>query len=388
MGASFPTIILPAADPLFDYFLFIGRSKYVGEEINMPLNVILLILFCYLDKKRRADSKIKAQKSTIILTYFLLIFGVLFSISQAIFENIYLKNCANFINTCIEFFFYIGHRMFLLLIFLSRLQSVFKNTTFAYPNYIYYILLIFITVSSIASFFAYIYNLQILKIDSGWKVGNGETYVCLWKFSQFVVYCARPVDYALNVSILLMFLYKLYKLHRSNKTLISSATAIDNADSNKLEISARRVTILTAVAVTSSIIVTGGYITPQIRAIGAFWPYDLTLNSLCCIWMFSFTKFMIDPCFGKQCDRCCCIKYLVCFHEPNQNIDEEIQSNRTEKTKIEQSQTIELGSHNTSSVTSPKYDHHGSQTQARICKIVTNETDDSVKQRCCSSFIL
>ena len=49
-----------------------------------------------------------------------------------------------------------------------------------------------------------------------------------------------------------------------------------------------------------------------IRIIGALWPFDIILNSICCILMFKFTNFMIWPCFGKKCDRCCCIKYLGC----------------------------------------------------------------------------
>ena len=49
-----------------------------------------------------------------------------------------------------------------------------------------------------------------------------------------------------------------------------------------------------------------------IRIIGALWPFDIILNSVCCILMFKFTNYMIWPCFGKKCDRCCCIKYLRC----------------------------------------------------------------------------
>eukprot|EP01083_Nonionella_stella_P064955 169799_1 len=99
MGASVPTIILSSSDPLFDYFLFIGRSKFVGEMINLPLNILLLPLFYYLHQKevkKMKASSTKAhrlQQSTIILTYLLLIFGILFSIAQVIFENLYLQNC-------------------------------------------------------------------------------------------------------------------------------------------------------------------------------------------------------------------------------------------------------------------------------------------------------
>eukprot|EP01084_Bolivina_argentea_P197632 338641_1 len=417
LNSSVQTFFPDTTDP---YLVLVVRCKIVTETISIPINLLLLILFHYLyqkykEKINKRQSKKQSHKgcisnnTTVILTYLLLIFGFIFSILQGLLENFALNNCADIINTYFEFFFYIGHRTLLLLIYLNRLFVVFSGSAYRYPIYIYYIFLTLIIISGILSFISHSFNLSVLKVPSGWDLWNDDDNVCAWQFGPFVTHVTRPLDYILNFAILSLFLSKLYTLHATvrkireqekteNSQLQMSVTS-PNGTTNKLkvfpkssggdvsmhsktesmdtstntnpnansmsskrrrikrrrehsdlEIIARRMSILTFIAIISSIIVTGGYLGYSIRIIGALWPFDLILNSYCCILMFRFTGFMVDPCFGKKCDRCCCIKYIGCCDcqiigkcVTYEEDDDEIQRSGTDVSRTGTGDNIENG---------------------------------------------
>eukprot|EP01084_Bolivina_argentea_P167262 290326_1 len=136
-----------------------------------------------------------------------------------------------------------------------------------------------------------------MKVPSGWPLWNDGDNVCAWQFGPLVTHVTRPFDYALNVIILFLFLFKLGKLQSTIKTMrenertrtrdsitgqtlsptsaspepsTSSRTSTGTSPGGKrrrrrrahtnLEIVARRMSYLTFVAIISSVIVTGGYL--------------------------------------------------------------------------------------------------------------------------------
>eukprot|EP01083_Nonionella_stella_P171949 588636_1 len=339
LSSSVQTFFPDTSDP---YLVFIVRCQIVTETISMPLNLLL--------PPKKLTKGCISDKAIVILTYLLLIFGFIFSICQGLLENFALSNCANLINTYFEFIFYIGHRTLLLLIFLNRLFLVFSGSAYSYPMFLYYALLVLIIICGILSFISHSFNLAIMKVSSGWPLWNDDDNVCAWQFGPLVTHVTRPIDYALNVIILFLFLFKLAKLHyfiqkireierkttygsETNPTTspgtdheVSIATPTEHTSNTSpgakkrrrrrehtdLEIVARRMSYLTFVAIISSVIVTGGYLGYSVRIISALWPFDLIVNSFCCVLMFKWTNFMIKPCFGNKCDRCCCVKCLSC----------------------------------------------------------------------------
>eukprot|EP01083_Nonionella_stella_P131290 398768_1 len=178
LSSSVQTFFPDTSDP---YLVFIVRCKIVTETISVPINLLLLIVFhrLYLKHKAKASSQSKSPRKKpkegcisdtiiVILTYLLLIFGFIFSICQGLLENFALSNCANLVNTYLEFVFYIGHRTLLLLIFVNRLFLVFSGSAYSYPMFLYYILLVLIIACGILSFISHSFNLAIMKVSSGW----------------------------------------------------------------------------------------------------------------------------------------------------------------------------------------------------------------------------
>eukprot|EP01084_Bolivina_argentea_P043212 79617_1 len=141
LNSSVQTFFPDTTDP---YLVLIVRCKIVTETMSIPLNLLLLILFHILYQKNKtklsrhrtkhsSNNGCISNNTTVILTYLLLIFGFIFSILQGLLENFALPNCADIINTYFEFFFYIGHRTILLLIYLNRLFVVFADSAVGYP---------------------------------------------------------------------------------------------------------------------------------------------------------------------------------------------------------------------------------------------------------------
>eukprot|EP01083_Nonionella_stella_P009206 26633_1 len=346
LSSNVQTFFPDTDDP---YLKFVVKCQIVTETLSIPLNVALLILFhrLYQTNKHKmfthASRTKRWDQTVVIFTYLLLLFGLAFSICQGLFENFALHNCASIINTYTEFFFFVGHRTLLLLIFLNRLFAVFAGSVYGYPISVYYVLFTLIIVYGVLSWTCHAFNLAIMKVQSGWSLWNGDGYVCGWQFGVLVTHMIRPFDYVLNVTILFLFLYKLYDLHKGEQvrrrasraarpkrhddkshpsggsntdiktqTITTSTERRKRKEHSNLEIVARRITALTFVALFTSILVTGGYLGYHMRIITVLWSWDLAINSYCCILVLTWANFMINPCFGKKCDRCCCIKCIQC----------------------------------------------------------------------------
>ena len=112
----------------------------------------------------------------------------------------------------------------------------------------------------------------------------------------------------LSLILLVSFLYKLFKLTNAHDNQIESIP--QKKAHMKLRTLFRKLTILTTIAVLSSIIVTWGYILYYTRILGALFSLDVMINSLCAILMFKWNHFIIKPCCGSTCDRCFCIQCI------------------------------------------------------------------------------
>eukprot|EP01084_Bolivina_argentea_P030135 55883_1 len=311
------------------------QMTFIAENIAIILNIVLIFTFYYQIRKTKQrialsnsslpphspnnnknfnrSSSVSSRNhnknsnqlnyETIYVTWSLLIIGFIFSLCQGLIENWLTNDCGAAWLQWMTFFFYCAHRALLLFSFLHRLMFVFKDSAYAYPNWFYYILMFLIISYFISSYIIYGVDYGITYVPINMYTGYSGEILCSWSFGVLMPGIARPMELTLTLILVIAFLYKLWRLHR----LLTIVNSGEGKKINKLLVVFRKVTLLTLCAITTTVIVTFGYI--NFKPFAFALSLDAVFNSFCVFLMFQFNQTFIQPCFGYKCDRLCCIKF-------------------------------------------------------------------------------
>eukprot|EP01084_Bolivina_argentea_P320107 555360_1 len=293
------------------------QISLITECTSGVWNLSMLIWFLYKTKQMYGNTASNSKttqsnsdliQSTLYLSLFILIFGVLMSITLLI-ENFISLDCTSDILAYIFLIFFGSHRSLCMLLFCDRLLVTFNGSSFQYKIYKIRILqclciIWFILFETIA-----ITTNETQTVNIQWYKGN-NSYMCYFQLNKGLIIIMTAYDFILQILLLALFLHKLCQLEKQN-TLKSNdpKTSMDKMPAQLIQIKyiMRKVTILTAIALcTSWLTLSIGY--AVYRPFAAFAPLDSSLNSMCILLMFQFNNFLIKPCVGEHCDECYCYK--------------------------------------------------------------------------------
>jgi hypothetical protein len=296
---------LPIHAPPPDNKLLIATFQVaiITETVAVLLNILLLSLFYRQVRKNRAKIDKYKSHEAIWVTWVLLFVGFGFSVCQGLLENWLTPDCGVAWLQWATFFFYTLHRSLLLFSFLHRLRFVFKNSAYAYPEAFYTVSFVVISINFVASFIIYGVDYGITYVDISMWTGLSGSIICSWNFGLLFTTIARPAEIILTFILIVAFLYKLWKLNQNTKKVITAKTS-------QLLVIFRKITWLTICAIFSTVIVTFGYI--NYKPLVTLFSLDVVFNSFCVFLMFQFNQSFIRPCFGTDCNHCCCLKCDGC----------------------------------------------------------------------------
>eukprot|EP01083_Nonionella_stella_P040468 109819_1 len=293
------TLPIHAPPPDNKLLILTMQMAIIAETIAVLLNILLMALFYRQLRKNQDTIKKHRSYEAIRVTWVLLFVGFGFSVCQGLLENWFTHDCGVAWLQWATFFFYTLHRSMLLFSFLHRLRFVFKDSAFAYPEPFYVVLFVLIFINFVASFIIYGVDYGVTYVDIGMNTGYSGSIICAWSFGMLFTTIARPAEIVLTCILIVAFLYKLWKLNQITQTPHTAKTS-------QLLMIFRKITWLTICAIFSTVIVTFGYI--NYKPFVMLFSLDVVFNSFCVFLMFQFNQTIIRPCFGIDCNHCCCIK--------------------------------------------------------------------------------
>eukprot|EP01084_Bolivina_argentea_P174535 302323_1 len=301
----------PTDELFFEWYWWFGNVFFVGGSIIGLIIAIFHSRNVFLDLFTDNRTSISHRKSLPLITWtykaisFCIVFSLYFFVINMIISELsnqrFMDNMCKFVAITVSLSYQLS-KMFMYLVFIIRLHSVYNNTPYQYNGILLIMICVFIILISIT-----INTLIIISVKTFYYSSNRHHYIvsCGAEIDEYIIFLIALYELTLAIGSVIAFIVPLQNVVKS----------IQSAETNyalKLKLKrlrnvGRKNAILTWMATLSTLLLMAALATGYLIVA----PFDYVINMICMVLMTPYYKdsyYYNKICCGIiKCSGCCCI---------------------------------------------------------------------------------